>query len=139
MGSNPAHGHAKKIHNKSSAKLRIYFILVCRGYVPMDKRDHIGEFEQLALLAILRLGPDAYGMKIRQEIEERAERKTSIGALYLTLERLEQKGFVRSELGEVTPERGGRAKRFFTLDPSGKEALRKSLDAVRRMTEGYCP
>ena len=105
----------------------------------MDRREHIGEFEQLALLAILRLGPDAYGMKIRQEIEERAERKTSIGALYLTLERLEQKGFIRSELGEVTPERGGRAKRFFTLDPSGKEALRKSLDAVRRMTEGYCP
>jgi DNA-binding PadR family transcriptional regulator len=105
----------------------------------MDRREHIGEFEQLALLAILRLGPDAYGMKIRQEIEERAERKTSIGALYLTLERLEQKGFIRSELGEVTPERGGRAKRFFTLDPSGKEALKKSLDAVRKMTEGCCP
>jgi PadR family transcriptional regulator PadR len=105
----------------------------------MDGRDRIGEFEQLVLLAILRLGPTAYGMRIRLEIEERADRKTSIGALYLTLERLEQKGFIYSELGEVTPERGGRAKRFFTLDPAGREALRKSLDAVRKMTGGYLP
>jgi DNA-binding PadR family transcriptional regulator len=59
--------------------------------------------------------------------------------LYLTLERLEQKGFICSELGEVTPERGGRAKRFFTLNPSGREALRASLEAVQRMAEGYFP
>jgi PadR family transcriptional regulator, regulatory protein PadR len=105
----------------------------------MAQRDYPGEFEQLVLLAILRLGTNAYGMTIRREIEERAGRTTSIGALYLTLERLEQKDFVRSELGEVTQERGGRAKRFFSLNPSGREALRTSLDAVRKMADGYFP
>jgi PadR family transcriptional regulator PadR len=103
----------------------------------MSQRDHLGEFEQLVLLAILRLGTNAYGMMIRREIEERAGRPTSIGALYLTLERLEQKSFIQSDLGEATPERGGRAKRFFTVNPSGREMLDKSLVAVRRMAEGY--
>jgi PadR family transcriptional regulator, regulatory protein PadR len=69
----------------------------------MGKQNHLGEFEQLVLLAILRLGSNAYGMAIRREIEERAGRKTSIGALYLTLDRMEQKGFVASETGEATP------------------------------------
>jgi len=105
----------------------------------MSKRDHLGEFEQLTLLAILRLGPNAYGMTIRREIEERAGRATAIGALYLTLERLEQKKFISSELGEATAERGGRAKRFFTLNPSGREALKKSLEAVRKMAHGCFP
>jgi len=101
----------------------------------MKQREHLGEFEQLVLLAILRLGSDAYGMRIRREIEERAERPTSIGALYLTLERLEEKNLIESRVGEATPERGGRAKRFFTLNPSGREMLRKSLMAVRRMAK----
>jgi PadR family transcriptional regulator PadR len=105
----------------------------------MNKRDYLGEFEQLALLAILRLGANAYGMMIRREMEERAGRTTSIGALYLTLERMEEKGFITSELGESTPHRGGRAKRFFTLNPSGREALQKSLDAVLKMAEGHYP
>jgi PadR family transcriptional regulator PadR len=105
----------------------------------MSKRDHLGEFEQLALLAILRLGSNAYGMMIRRELEKRAGRKAAIGALYLTLERLEQKGFIRSELGEATPERGGRAKRYFTLNPSGREALERSLDSIRRMADGCFP
>jgi len=105
----------------------------------MGKRDHLGEFEQLVLLAILRLGANAYGMTIRQEIEKRAGRTTSIGALYLTLERLEQKGLIRSEIGEATPERGGRAKRFLEVNPSGRQALKKSLEEVRKMAEGYFP
>lgn len=99
----------------------------------MGKRDHLGEFEKLVLLAILRLGPDAYGMALRREIEQRTGRKTSIGALYLTLDRMEQKGFVESEIGDATPERGGRAKRFFSVNPSGREALKKSLDEIRSM------
>jgi PadR family transcriptional regulator PadR len=103
----------------------------------MGDRDHLGEFEQMILLAILRLGADAYGMRIRREIEERARRPTSIGALYITLERLERKGFIQSELGDATPERGGRAKRFFTVNPSGREVLDKSLKALQRMAEGY--
>ena len=102
----------------------------------MGKRDHLGEFEQLVLLAILRLGENAYGMTIRREIEERAGRPTSIGALYLTLERLEHKSFIQSDIGEATPARGGRAKRFFTVNPSGREMLDKSLAAVRRMADG---
>jgi PadR family transcriptional regulator PadR len=105
----------------------------------MSQRDYLGEFEQLVLLAILRLGTNAYGMTIRREIEERAGRPTSIGALYLTLERLEQKNLIQSDLGEATPERGGRAKRFFTVNPSGKEMLDKSLTAVRRMADGCYP
>jgi PadR family transcriptional regulator PadR len=105
----------------------------------MDKRDHLGEFEQLVLLGILRLGNDAYGMTIRREIETRTKRTTSIGALYLTLERMEEKGLIRSELGEATAERGGRAKRFFTVNPSGREALKQSLHRLRRMAEGHFP
>jgi DNA-binding PadR family transcriptional regulator len=102
----------------------------------MGQRDHLGEFELLVLLAILRLKADAYGMRIRREIEDRAGRSTSIGALYLTLERLEQKGFVHSEVGESTQERGGRAKRFFSVNPSGKEMLRESISAVQNMSRG---
>jgi PadR family transcriptional regulator PadR len=105
----------------------------------MASRDHLGEFEQLVLLAILRLRENAYGMTIRREIEIRAGRTTSIGALYLTLERLEQKSLIRSDLGEATPERGGRAKRFFVLNPSGREALKRSLESVRRMADGCFP
>jgi len=105
----------------------------------MGKSDHLGEFEQLVLLAILRLRENAYGMTIRREIEERAGRPTSIGALYLTLERLEQKRFIQSEVGEATPERGGRAKRFFTVNSSGIQMLDKSLTAVRKMTDGCFP
>jgi PadR family transcriptional regulator, regulatory protein PadR len=105
----------------------------------MSKGDHLGELEMLILLAILRLDLHAYGTSIRHELEERTERSLSIGALYLTLDRLEQKGFISSELGAATPERGGRAKRFFTLNPSGKEALRKSLTAIKRLSTGYAP
>src|SRR6266536_539113 len=102
----------------------------------MDRRVHIGDFEQLILLAILRLGAHAYGMRIRREIEERTGRTTSIGALYITLERLEEKGFIGSELGESTPQRGGRAKRFFTLNPSGRDAVQRSVEAVTKMAAG---
>lgn len=105
----------------------------------MSHRQRLGEFEQLALLAIVRLGTNAYGMTIRREIEERAGLTTSIGALYLTLDRMEQKGFIKSSLGDATPERGGRAKRFFTLSAAGWQALEKSVTAVQKMSEGYFP
>jgi PadR family transcriptional regulator PadR len=105
----------------------------------MGQRDSLGVFEQLVLLAILRLGQNAYGMTIRREIEERAGRPTSIGAVYLTLDRMQQKGFVESDLGEATPERGGRAKRFFKVNPAGREMLDKSLVAVQKMALGYFP
>ncbi len=85
---------------------------------------HIGELEQMVLLAIARLGPDAYGMAVLRELEGRADRVVSRGALYLVLERMVQKGYLSTRLGEPTPGRGGRAKRFFELTEVGREALR---------------
>ena len=96
----------------------------------------LGEFEQLILLALVRLGPDAYGATVRREIEERAGREVSISAVYTTLERLEQKGLVRSRIGEPTPERGGRRRRHFALLPLGARSLRDAYRAISGMTAG---
>ena len=84
---------------------------------------YLGEFEQIVLLAILRLGDDAYGVPIRREIEKRGERKVTVGALYSTLDRLEAKGYVSSWFADPTAERGGRSRRYFRLQPAGVEAL----------------
>ena len=96
----------------------------------------LGEFEQLVLLALMRLGPDAYGATVRREIEEHAGREVSISAVYTTLERLEQKGLVRSRIGEPTPERGGRRRRHFELLPFGARSLRDAYRALAGMTAG---
>lgn len=96
----------------------------------------LGEFEQLVLLALVRLGPDAYGATVRREIETCAGREVSISAVYTTLERLEQKGLVRSRIGDPTPERGGRRRRHFGLQPLGARALREAYDAWSGMTAG---
>jgi DNA-binding PadR family transcriptional regulator len=96
----------------------------------------VGEFEQLVLLALMRLGPDAYGATVRREIETRAGREVSIGAVYTTLERLEQKGLVRSRIGDPTPERGGRRRRHFELQPLGTRSLREACSAWSGMTAG---
>ena len=98
------------------------------------KPIYLGEFEQLVLLALLRLGQNAYGMRIRREIEERANRRASLGAVYTTLDRLEAKGFVSSWVGEPTPERGGRAKKFFKIEAPGQAVLRQSVRASVSMT-----
>ena len=92
----------------------------------MGKGQNLGEFEILTLAALVRLGPEAYGVTVREEIESRAGRPVSVGALYATLDRLEEKGMVASRLGEATAERGGRAKRYFKLRPAGLRALRDS-------------
>ena len=89
--------------------------------------DTLGEFEQVVLLAILRLRENAYGVAIRQEIQKRTDREPAPGALYTTLDRLEDKGFVTSRLGDPTPQRGGRAKRYFTVSASGVEAVSRAL------------
>jgi DNA-binding PadR family transcriptional regulator len=96
----------------------------------------LGEFEQLVLIALLRLGSDAYGATVRREIEERANRELSIAAVYTTLERLEQKGFVRSRIGNPTPERGGRRRKHFEMLPAGARALKTAHTAYSRMTAG---
>jgi DNA-binding PadR family transcriptional regulator len=102
----------------------------------MPPPDYIGEFEYLVLLALLRLGRDAYGTTVRAEIEERGGRDVSISAVHTTLERLEQKGLVRSRIGAPTPQRGGKRKRHYELLAPGVRALRHSHSTFRRMTEG---
>jgi DNA-binding PadR family transcriptional regulator len=97
---------------------------------------NLGEFEQLILLAILRLGDRAYGVTIRTEISERAGRTVAPGALYTALDRLEDKGLVKARVGEPTPQRGGRAKRFFTVTASGARALARAQYAFQRLLEG---
>jgi DNA-binding PadR family transcriptional regulator len=105
----------------------------------MPKEPRAGEFEQLVLLAILHLGEDAYGMAIRREIEVRTERRTSLGAVYTTLDRLENKGYVSSWTGSHSPERGGRSKRFFKVQALGKAALRNSAAIRAAMAAGLSP
>jgi PadR family transcriptional regulator, regulatory protein PadR len=102
----------------------------------MPRGDLLGSLEYIVLLALMRLGPEAYGMTVRQEIETRAGRRLSIGAVYATLDRLEAKGYVRSSIGEPTAERGGRAKRHFRVEAAGTRALKASENAIRRMTAG---
>jgi DNA-binding PadR family transcriptional regulator len=96
----------------------------------------LGEFEQLVLLALVRLGDGAYGVSVRREIHERTARDVSLGAVYKTLDRLDRKGYVASYTGEPTAERGGRRKRHYRLEPLGLRALRDSLGAIGRMTAG---
>jgi PadR family transcriptional regulator, regulatory protein PadR len=99
-------------------------------------RDHLGELEQIVLLAVVRLEGEGYGMTVRREIEERCGRRTSIGALYSTLERLEEKGLVRSRTGPPSAERGGRARRLFTVTAAGMRALERSRRLLDAMWEG---
>jgi len=102
----------------------------------MTKRDFLGEFEHIVVLALLRLGDRAYGVTVRQEIESRIKREVSLGAIYATLDRLETKGYVKSALGEPTPERGGRSKRFFRVTTQGVAAVNRTHRALDSMTEG---
>jgi len=103
---------------------------------PEDKQLYLGEFEELVLLAILRLDDNAYGVSIRQIIESETGRSTSIGAVYTTLERLQGKGYIRSRQGEATPERGGKAKRYYVVDGAGAEALERAIAVRRKMMAG---
>jgi DNA-binding PadR family transcriptional regulator len=96
----------------------------------------IGEFEQLVLLALVRLKDEAYGVPITEEIQRRTKRGVALGSVYKTLERLEQKGLVTSSVGEPTAERGGRRKKYYRLQPAGARALRASIHAIRRMADG---
>jgi DNA-binding PadR family transcriptional regulator len=96
----------------------------------------LGDFEVLILLALVRLKKEAYGAALHREIEERTGRSIAIGAVYTGLARLEKSGLVTAEIGEPTPERGGRRKKFYQLESSGAAALARSLTAHRSMMEG---
>lgn len=102
----------------------------------MSGRDYLGEFEHVIVLALLRLGDQAYGVTVRREIELRTKREVSIGAVYATLDRLEGKGFVKSRRGDPTPERGGRSKRFFNVTAKGVAVVNRAQRALHSMTEG---
>ncbi len=98
--------------------------------------EHLGEFEQLVLLALMRLGPNAYGVTVKQEIEKRTGREVALGAIYKTLARLEEKKYVASTIGDPTPERGGRRKKFYAVEALGVKALNHSFTALKKMTHG---
>ena len=102
-------------------------------------RESLGEFEHLVLLSILRLGPDVYGVPIIREIEERTSRTVSQAAAYLTLRRLEDKGWITSRLGDPSPQRGGRAKRYFSLEPDGLQRLHDARNVLLDMWDGVTP
>jgi DNA-binding PadR family transcriptional regulator len=102
----------------------------------MNKTTYLGELEHMILLAILRLGREAYGISIRDELESEVGREVSRSAAYITLERLTKKGYLAARMGEPSPERGGRAKRYYEVTPAGREALRESGQALMRLWAG---
>jgi DNA-binding PadR family transcriptional regulator len=97
---------------------------------------YLGELEQIVLLAVMRLGDGAYATPILDEIESQAGRRVARGALYTALDRLETKGCLRSRLGEPLPERGGRARRYFTVTPAALHSLKQSRLALLRLWRG---
>lgn len=102
----------------------------------MSKSKYLGEFEILVVAALTRLGDDAYGIAILNEISANTGRDVSIGALYATLARLEKKGYVTSRMGEATAERGGRAKRYYQLTAAGRRQLDRSAKMLAAMLAG---
>jgi PadR family transcriptional regulator len=99
-------------------------------------RDYLTDFELMILLAILRVGDEAYGVPIAHEIEHTGRRSVVLGAVYAALDRLETTGLIASTLGDPTPARGGRAKRFFRVTSSGVKAVKQTRRALTRLWEG---
>lgn len=103
----------------------------------MARLDSLGQFEQLVLTSILALREDAYGVTIHAKVQElAAPKRISLGAIYVTLDRLEDKGFIASLLSDPTPERGGRAKRLYRLEALGERALQESAVTAKRIWDG---
>lgn len=96
----------------------------------------LGEFEQLVLLSLLRLGNGTWGAAIRRDIQDRLGRELPVSVVYVTLQRMERKGMVKSYVGEPTRERGGRRRRHYLIDTPGEQALGRSYRAIRKMAEG---
>ena len=102
----------------------------------MTDVSSLGEFEHVILLAVLRLGDEAYAVSILDEIARCTARRIARGSVYITLDRLETKGYLRSRLADPTPERGGRAKRYYLLRPHAIAALRESRRALSALWHG---
>lgn len=101
-----------------------------------SKKETLGDFELLVMLAVLRLGEDAYAVPIVDEIAERTGRSPSRSAVYLTIKRLEEAGLVVSEMGDPRPERGGKARRYVRVRPEGVRLVRETQDGLLRMWDG---
>jgi PadR family transcriptional regulator, regulatory protein PadR len=102
----------------------------------MTKRGYLGDLEEIVLLAIARCEPEAYGMRIRQEIEEQSGRSVAIGAVYASIERLEDKGYIEPAAAPEGPERDARARRFFGITPVGTQALEDTAAVRDRLWRG---
>jgi PadR family transcriptional regulator PadR len=102
----------------------------------MGRQQFLGEFEHLVMLAVLQLGTDAHAIRIREQLEERAQRSVARGALYGALARLQEKGLLSWEVEETTPERGGIPRRRFEVTDDGLEAVRASQRAIASLSEG---
>ncbi|WP_372770647.1 PadR family transcriptional regulator [Pseudoalteromonas sp.] len=100
------------------------------------QEKYLGEFEQMVMLAILKLADNAYGVSIRELLIDAIGRDVSVGALYTTLERLEKKGLLTSSQGEAIAQRGGRAKKFYVVSGQGKQALNRSKNALETLWQG---
>lgn len=98
-------------------------------------KSSLGEFEEVVLLTVAVLYENAYGISIKEDIEKRLARKISVGAMRTALSRLEKKGFLRSEFGDATPERGGKRKRFYKVTPHGKKALEQVMETRKKLWE----
>ena len=99
-------------------------------------QDYLGEFEQMVLLSIMRLGEEAYGLAIKDELESTAGRSPSSGSLYTTLDRMERKGLLESYAGDSSSERGGRPRRYVKLTPAGQEMLARSRSTLLALWDG---
>ena len=110
-----------------------YFFIILEQMKPGAR---LSDFELIVMLVLLRLGDDAYGVPIAREIEEQTKREVKLGSVYATLERLGEKGFVVSELGEPTQERGGRAKRYFHVTKQGMREVRETRQILIKLWQG---
>ena len=102
----------------------------------MGREGYLGEFEQMLLLAVMRLGDDAYGVRLMEELESRVGRRVSRGSVYVTLDRMEAKGWIVSEMSGARSERGGRPRRVVRVTAEGLRALRKSRAALLTLWDG---
>jgi DNA-binding PadR family transcriptional regulator len=96
----------------------------------------LGDFEQIVLFAVVRLGDRAYGVSIQREIAGRTGRNVVIGAVYTTLHRLEARGLVTARMGKPRPERGGRRRRYYSVEPAGARILSETFESLQRMADG---
>jgi len=121
--------------------LNIHTLILARDiflqyYEEMRKGDYLGNFDLMLLLALMRLGDDAYGVTIARELEEQTGREVVIASVYATLDRLQERGLVVSSLGDATPERGGKAKRYFRITGAGVREVRDARQSLMNLWKG---